>query len=890
MNSDRRLSNPYRLALFLVIMALFGVRTSFCGEETRDLSDSFAAYYTKLDSGEDFEQYSRTGSYADIVVRLKDGRFVFWRGSSYLPYWETPGGRWYADEIVPRSGDGTDQMPDRVNMYSHVRIIESSPKQAVIHWRYLPKFTTGNPKTDEDHTKFVDEYFTITPDGDVTRTIKQGTEKYDHWVDPLNTTTQTFKLTPDGIADAKTMRSSSSRSPEPVDGNPIKTGVVRSPVAWWRFDEGHGDTTVESVSGQEYEIAGHKSYWKKGVSGTALQFDGYTNMVSMPSARAMSITNDLTVEAWIAIGARPWAWVPIIQQGGYFLGVDNTRYEGDDARFAFRVQSGTGWTGIVCRIEVDVFRWMHVAGTFDRDTGMVCLYVDGEPVDGEDDEDGPVAEGNIQIGKGKDQKYDMGLLSSFGFDGLMDEVKIYNAALSEAEVKESYKYLKPTDAMRDDLDMQERVFPAGATTGKFGARYSRLEYYETWDSLFRFGDHADIVVEFDQTPIKFVFWRGPAYTPMIVSPDGYWYTNEFNEDWHREETQGKGCAEPMSDKQCHYGHVRILENSPARVVIHWRYPQVTVSHWQPNYDDETGWGDWSDWYIYIYPDGVACKKMINWSTNWIPDETREEPFPREFQETKVVFSPGQTPDEVIEPYETLTLATRDGWSRSYDWADGPPRRFGRVPDVEMQVVNLVGAYDAFTIEDVFEWFVYGGRGVGYSQYPICNHWPCAQIKSDGSYCWHNDRAHATGFSQLPPEVYASGEIWQERIMMEGMSSQSLAELRFLAGSWMSAPTVSGAKGCTSQGYDRAQRAYVLTAHDSTISLRMNASESSPIANLCFVIKNWKKGDSASLKINGEIRKSGPDFRQGIIRDTDGTRTMVIWIKYESTSVVHIQMD
>ncbi len=127
-------------------------------------------------------------------------------------------------------------------------------------------------------------------------------------------------------------------------------------------------------------------------------------------------------------------------------------------------------------------------------------------------------------------------------------------------------------------------------------------------------------------------------------------------------------------------------------------------------------------------------------------------------------------------------------------------------------------------------------------------------------------------------------------MMEGMSSQSLAELRVLAGSWMSAPTVSDTNGCTSQGYDRAQRAYVLTAHDPTISLRMNASESSPIANLCFVIKNWQKSDSASLKINGEIRNPGPDFRQGIIRDTDGTRTMVIWIKYESTSVVHIQMD
>jgi hypothetical protein len=53
----------------------------------------FGAYYTKINSGEPFEQLSRTGAYADIVVDLPDlGRaFVFWRASSYLPYWEVDG-------------------------------------------------------------------------------------------------------------------------------------------------------------------------------------------------------------------------------------------------------------------------------------------------------------------------------------------------------------------------------------------------------------------------------------------------------------------------------------------------------------------------------------------------------------------------------------------------------------------------------------------------------------------------------------------------------------------------------------------------------------------------------------------------------------------------------
>ena len=56
------------------------------------VAGEFSAYYTEVDSGESFEQYSRTGPYADIVVEVGEGIFVFSRASSYLPYWETEAG------------------------------------------------------------------------------------------------------------------------------------------------------------------------------------------------------------------------------------------------------------------------------------------------------------------------------------------------------------------------------------------------------------------------------------------------------------------------------------------------------------------------------------------------------------------------------------------------------------------------------------------------------------------------------------------------------------------------------------------------------------------------------------------------------------------------------
>jgi hypothetical protein len=127
----------------------------------------FGAFYTKLNTGQRWESYSRTGECADIVVRLSHagGDLVFWRGNSYLPYWRTDGGRWDLPQIVPRRADGPSTMPDRVNLYSHTEIIENKPSRVVVHWRYLVSFTAGTPQGNVDPDHFVEEVFTITPDG-----------------------------------------------------------------------------------------------------------------------------------------------------------------------------------------------------------------------------------------------------------------------------------------------------------------------------------------------------------------------------------------------------------------------------------------------------------------------------------------------------------------------------------------------------------------------------------------------------------------------------------------------------------------------------------------------------------------------------------------------------
>jgi len=892
----------------------------------------FAAYYTKLDSGQAFEKYSRTGPYADIVVDLGYGKLVFWRGSSFLPYWETQNGKWFVDELIPRSGDGPAKRPDIVNTYSRIALIESTPDKAVVYWRYLPQFGGKNPHTGVDATKFVDEYYTVTSDGNVTRTIRQGTPKIDNWRDPLNKTTQTFGLTPNGFANKVTERPGSSEPVAAVKGSPVKTNIPGNPVAWWKFDEAQGDSATESVGGSKSPIQGHKSLWKKGVSGTALQFDGYNSEIRVPASRAPGISSGLTLEGWVAIGAYPWSWTPIVQQVddvpeelerlagqrawligeegreeyeqqmieeeeldeedfdfvlkkeddvGYYLGIDGLGYPG------LKVRVGDVWEELVADKHLERRHWHHVAGTYDKSTGKMAIYIDGRSA-GEKTvakTDIALSKKDLIIGKGKPRRPIKPVrantfMDSYAFDGLIDEVRIHDEALSASEISKVHASLKPADRVIANPDMVVRGLPKGKGTGEFGAYYTHLKFYETWDNLWRFSDHPDVVVEFEESPAKFVFWRGVGYIPMLTNEKDQWYTNEFNETWNK--SGGQGCQEPMSDKESYTNHARIIENTDARVVVHWRYPLIDVLHVAANYHEDTGWADWSDWYYYIYPDGVSVKTMHLWT-----DGERNH----EWHEGIAILGPNQHPEQVLETAPALILASLDGKVARHNWINGPPDDVD-YDDMRIHIVNYRAEYDPFTIGDFEGGNVYGGEVTDYAVFPSWNHWPVGQMPSDGRYASYPDRTAHSSLTHvwIPPfkEVLEGDKPFDQRIMMEGMSNKSAEELIPLAKSWLNPAELDVSSGCTSQGYDRAQGAYLLTATDSTISVRINASEDSPVVNPAFVIKNWGDADVA-LEINGKTIPHGKNFRFGHPR-TVKDKDLVVWVRTESTTPVNISLS
>ena len=669
-----------------------------------------------------------------------------------------------------------------------------------------------------------------------------------------------------------------------------------APVARWSFENATGPAVRDTASGTEDKVGGFYQY-VAGVSGNGLRFDGYTTSVVRKAENAPRLHGSFTVEAWIALDTYPWNWIPVIdqetdQQAGYFFGVDALGHVG------LQVDIDGIWYSVTSTDQIPLKKWAQITGTFEENRGL-AIYLDGREV-GRLDARGAMLPADMQdlvIGRVREPLPPFPSFAInpwhpvwYSLDGILDELAIYDRSLSGEEVQRTYA---SAHAPAGEV-IPWPVLPSGPPgAGPFGAYYYTLKYEDTWDRLRRIGPDSDVVVRFDDSPIRLVFWQGTGYIPTWVTEKGTWYTDEFLEGY-ASECPDYGDCEPMSDKQDRYSHVNIVESNDARVVVHWRYALAEVIHYlgaEP--DPLTGWFDWADEYWTVYPDGVAIRKQVLHPT----DQTKGF----EWQETIVINPPGHRPDDDINP-DALTIGNMKGETATYTWLPKDsgvygdlhePKSIDRPESPNIQLVNLKSAWKPFEIvpptDAKFKIF---NVSKSYYSFGCWNHWPITQIASSARICVAPDRASHTSLSHIYWNTYATTENSMTKLLMDGMTTKSAAELAPLAKSWLSPPSVNvEGDGFQSEGYDPAQRAFVVVrksaGNPAALTLTLQASDSSPVLNPGFVIKNWGDG-AAQLRINGKPVNWGKDFRRGYVRNLDGT-DLVVWIRQESVMPVQIAL-
>jgi len=189
---------------------------------------------------------------------------------------------------------------------------------------------------------------------------------------------------------------------------------------------------------------------------------------------------------------------------GFFLGING------DGNPGFKLNVGGNWEEITADLVLNRRLWYLLTASYSNNDGLMKLYVDENLVVVKKIKPGRIilSEKNIRVGRGKPRRPINPVRRNtfpgqFAFDGLIDEVKIYNSALSQAEIKD---YFDRTEAKSKGIEMDKRVLPVGDADLGFGARYEHLKFYDIWVNLWCFSEHPDIVVGFDDNPSKFVFW------------------------------------------------------------------------------------------------------------------------------------------------------------------------------------------------------------------------------------------------------------------------------------------------------------------------------------------------------------------------------------------------
>ncbi len=245
-------------------------------------------------------------------------------------------------------------------------------------------------------------------------------------------------------------------------------GPPRLLVGHWSFDEGGGTHILDRSSQANHGVLinPRTNTWTAGVNGGALYFPGIvgtnSTYVAIPDAPSLRIAGDISFAAWVRcddIGRD----APILAKEGegrlsYWFGAFGLSLEGarpGNFGVLLDADGNQPWT-LYDRNQgaIPAGQWTHLASV--REGASVRHYLNGQPLG----ETGGTFAGPIQV---SDAFLAIGVNSLYNFEanhtafhGALDEVRLYNYALTDAEVRSLYfaTAFRITSIVREGADLR----------------------------------------------------------------------------------------------------------------------------------------------------------------------------------------------------------------------------------------------------------------------------------------------------------------------------------------------------------------------------------------------------------------------------------------------------
>ena len=225
--------------------------------------------------------------------------------------------------------------------------------------------------------------------------------------------------------------------------------MTRGLVGYWSFDEGSGSTAYDASGNGNDGTLIHDPKWTQGKSGSALQFDGVDDYVDCGNDESLNITDAITVEAWVKWSAGVNKAIMDKRDEHYANGGKGWMLRGDSngIDFAFGNGSDNYWRNNIGTISINEFYHIAVTLYISGTIGTTKIYINGKEVDS----------CNHTIVADLDISNNHSLIigsywntNQSIFNGSIDEVRIYNRALSAEEVRYHYNHGGPVASWNFD--------------------------------------------------------------------------------------------------------------------------------------------------------------------------------------------------------------------------------------------------------------------------------------------------------------------------------------------------------------------------------------------------------------------------------------------------------
>jgi RHS repeat-associated protein len=228
--------------------------------------------------------------------------------------------------------------------------------------------------------------------------------------------------------------------------------LLAGPVSHWKLDDGSGTTATDACGHHDGTLVGVPTWEETGWQSEALQFDGVNDYVAVLYDADINPIN-FSVSLWAKVEGGQGNWrTPICSRavddglGGYdrtgynlYAGTDNKWQFWTGASSAFDIQTGP---------DISLNTWTHLTATFEATSGpdgngcyigTKTFYINGEEVDSDTSasykpmSSDPAIREDLTIGLLISQE-----TSYFPFNGVIDEVWIYDRAMDAEEVEQFY--------------------------------------------------------------------------------------------------------------------------------------------------------------------------------------------------------------------------------------------------------------------------------------------------------------------------------------------------------------------------------------------------------------------------------------------------------------------